>query len=80
MKFEMIAASDVDIIREARKALKRLQKRINKLDEKREAALGSKNKSCADYRSVANEEWRFLDELRALHIRAELNGDMSLEA
>lgn len=76
MKFQMIAAADVDIIREARKALKRLQKRVNKLDEMRVNAFSDKTK---DYKSIVKEEYRLLDELNALHIRAETNGDMSLE-
>lgn len=76
MKFQMIAAADIDIIREARKALKRLQKRVNKFDEMRENAFNDKTK---DYKSIVKEEYRLLDELNALHIRAETNGDMSLE-
>lgn len=76
MKFKVIDAADVDIIRETRKVLKRLQKRINRLDKKREAAFGDKTK---DYDALTKEEYRLLDELEALHIRAEENGDMSLE-
>lgn len=76
MKFQMISAADVDIIREARKALKRLQKRLDKLDEKRTVALRDTSKN---YMKAANDCNRLLDELDALHIRVEIDNDMSLE-
>lgn len=77
MKFQMISAADVGVIREARKALKRLQKRLAKLDEKRMDALHDMSK---DYISAANDCNRMLDELETLHVRVETDNDMSLEA
>lgn len=76
MKFKVIDAADVDIIREARKVLKRLQKRINRLDKKRETAFVY---AFEKHDMIAKEEYRLLDELDALHVRAEANCDMSLE-
>lgn len=77
MKFQMISAADVDVIREARKALKRLRKRLAKLDEKRTDALRDTSK---DYMKAANDCNRMLDELVALHVFVYATGDMSLEA
>lgn len=77
MKFKVIDAADVNILREARKILKRLQKRIDKLDEKREAAYGDKTK---DYDALTKEEYRLFDELAVLYVCAEVDGALTLEA
>lgn len=77
MKFETISAADVDIIREARKALKRLQKRLAGLDKKCSNALRDTHKN---YIEVAMIRSRMLDELATLHVWSLPTGDMSLEA
>lgn len=74
MKFRMISAADVDAIREARKVLKRLQKRLGKM---RTDAFSDTIK---DYMKAADDYNRLLVELEELHVRSETNDDMSLEA
>ena len=77
MKFKMINDADVEILREARKILKKLKKLQNKLNAAEDTALDN-NK--LDYQTVALKNWRMLDELDALHISVYGNGDMSLDA
>lgn len=77
MKFKMISDADVAVLREARKVLKKLKKKENKLCNLEKQALDDKTK---DYKSIALKYWRMLDELDALHISVGENGDMSLDA
>ena len=77
MKFKMINDADVEILREARKILKKLKKLQNKLNAAEDTALDN-NK--LDYQTAALKNWQMLDELNALHINVYGNGDMSLDA
>ena len=77
MKFKMINDADVEILREARKVLKKLKKLQSMLNAAEDAAIDN-NK--LDYQTVALKNWRMLDELNALHISVYGNGDMSLDA
>lgn len=54
----------------------KLKKRENKLTEVELDAIGDTSK---DYKAVAIKHWRMFDELNALHISVEENGDMSLD-
>lgn len=77
MKFKMISENDVKVIREARKVLKKLKKQQNKLDAIEAGDLVDPTK---EWKTSALKHWRMLDELDALHIGVEDNGDMSLDA
>lgn len=84
MKFKIISASDVIILREARRILKNLKKQENTLNclENSDSTLDPKIAASKykDWKTVARTHWRMLDELEALHISVEENGDMSLNA
>lgn len=77
MKFKLIDAKDVAVLREACKILKKLKKRENKLNAIEDGELTDTKK---EWKTAALEHWRMLDELNALHIGVEENGDMSLDA
>lgn len=63
MKFKMISEEDVKAIRAARKALTRIAKKTKRLCDAEKAALGNPD---TDWKPVALECWRMLDEVDAL--------------
>lgn len=77
MKFKLIDANDVAVLRAARKVLKKLKKRENKLNAIEDSDLVDPTK---EWKTSALEHWRMLDELEALHIGVDETGDMSLDA
>lgn len=77
MKFKTISAADVAKLREARKVLKKLKMRELKLNVIEDDTLLDKSK---DWKKNALKHWQLLDELAALHINVDANGDMCLDA
>ena len=77
MKFKTISAADVAKLREARKVLKKLKMRELKLNVIEDDTLLDKSK---DWKKNALKQWQLLDELAAVHINVDANGDMSLDA
>lgn len=75
MKFKMISEEDVKAIRAARKALTRIAKKTRRLCEAESAALGNPEK---DWKPVALESWRMLDEAEALGL-TESSGEKGRE-
>ena len=69
MKFKTISDEDVKTIRNARKALNRIAKKLRRLNAEAEAALYDEKK---DRQSLVLELWRMLDEVEELNI-TELN-------
>lgn len=65
MKFKMISDDDVKTIRAARKTLTRIARKLRKLNAAVDEAFVDSNK---DYKSVALENSRMLDEVDALGI------------
>jgi len=63
MRFRMIPDADVKAIRAARKALTRIAKKTRRLCDAEKAALGDPD---VDWKPVALECWRMLDEVDAL--------------
>ena len=70
MKYRMISDEDVAAIRAARKALNRIARKAARLNAAEEAALLNPK---MDYKKMALENWRMLDEMENLGI-TELNG------
>ena len=77
MKFKMINDADVAVMRKARKVLKKLKMRELKLNVVEDDSLLDESK---DWKKNALKHWQMLDELAALHINVDANGDMSLDA
>ena len=77
MKFKTVSDADVAKLREARKVLKKLKMRELKLNVIEDDTLLDKSK---DWKKNALKHWQLLDELAALHINVDANGDMSLDA
>ena len=77
MKFKTISAADVAKLREARKVLKKLKMRELKLNAIEDDTLLDESK---DWKKNALKNWQMLDELAALHINVDANGDMCLDA
>ena len=77
MKFKMINDADVAVLRKARKVLKKLKMREFKLNVIEDDVLLDESK---DWKKNALKHWQMLDELAALHINVDANGDMSLDA
>ena len=77
MKFKMINDADVAVLRKARKVLKKLKMREFKLNAIEDDVLLDESK---DWKKNALKHWQLLDELAALHINVDANGDMSLDA
>ena len=77
MKFKTISAADVAKLREARKVLKKLKTRELKLNAIEDDTLLDESK---DWKKNALKNWQMLDELAALHINVDANGDMCLDA
>ena len=77
MKFKMINDADVAVLRKARKVLKKLKMREFKLNDIENDVLLDESK---DWKKNALKHWQMLDELAALHINVDANGDMSLDA
>jgi hypothetical protein len=75
MKFKMISEEDVKAIRAARKALTRIAKKTRRLCDAEKAALGNPKK---DWKPVALECWRMLDEVDALGL-TESSGEKGRE-
>ena len=69
MKFKTISVEDVKTIRNARKALTRIAKKLRRLNAAAEAALHDEKK---DRQSLVLQLWRMLDEVEELNI-TELN-------
>ena len=77
MKFKMINDADVAVLRKARKVLKKLKMCEFKLNAIEDDVLLDESK---DWKKNALKHWQMLDELAALHINVDANGDMSLDA
>ena len=65
MKYRMISDEDVAAIRAARKSLNRIARKAARLNAAEKAALGNPK---MDYKKIALENWRMLDELENLGI------------
>lgn len=80
MKFKLISESDVKVLREARKILKKLQKKENKLNEREDEAVNEVNDNALDSAPATLEHmfkhWQLLDELDAVHV--DINADNTL--
>jgi hypothetical protein len=75
VKYRTISEEDVKAVRAARKALDRIQKKLKRLNDAEKAALGKPKK---DWKPVALECWRMLDEVDALGL-TESSGEKGRE-
>lgn len=73
IKFKMISEEDVKTIRDARKALTRIAKKLRRLNAVHDRVLNADPSK--DYTAAALANWRMLDEVEALGVSA-LDGDM----
>ena len=63
MQFRMVTPADVKAIRDARKAITRISRKLKKLCETERASLGDERKN---WKKAALDCWRMLDEAEAL--------------
>lgn len=75
MKFKMISEEDVNAIRAAKRALTRIAKKTKRLCDAEKAALRNPKKN---WKRVALECWRMLDEVDALGL-TESSGEKGRE-
>lgn len=73
MKFTQISESDVEIIRKARRILKKLQKKYNELSRLEKKACTT---TSMDYRAIALKNWNLLGEFE--HLKIDVNADDTL--
>lgn len=73
MKFTQISENDVEIIRKARKILKKLEKKCNALNQLEQKA---RTDPSLDYQAIAIKNWNLLGEFE--HLKIDLNADDTL--